>query len=73
MKTDEKPIEAEDMIYVTKERNTVDVNMQQYLSLLKLKISSEVYKKSLRDSFKSAKLWLQIQTTLMQSDFLLKQ
>lgn len=73
MKTDEKPIEAEDMIYVTKERNTVDVNMQQYLSLLKLKISSEVYKKSLRDSFKSAKLWLQIYTTLMQSDFLLKQ
>lgn len=73
MKTDEKPIEVEDMIYVTKERNTVDVNMQQYLSLLKLKISSEVYKKSLRDSFKSAKLWLQIYTTLMQSDFLFKQ
>ena len=73
MKTDEKPIEVEDMIYVTKERNTVDVNMHQYLSLLKLKISSEVYKKSLRDSFKSAKLWLQICTTLMQSDFLFKQ
>lgn len=73
MKTDEKPIEVEDMIYVTKERNTVDVNMQQYLSVLKLKISSEVYKKSLRDSFKSAKLWLQIYTTLMQSDFLFKQ
>ena len=73
MKTDEKPIEVEDMICVTKERNTVDVNMQQYLSLLKLKISSEVYKKSLRDSFKSAKLWLQIYTTLMQSDFLFKQ
>ena len=73
MKTDEKPIEVEDMIYVTKERNTVDANIQQYLSLLKLKISSEVYKKSLRDSFKSAKLWLQICTTLMQSDFLFKQ
>ena len=34
MKTDEKPIEAEDMIYVTKERNTVDVNMQQYLKII---------------------------------------
>ena len=47
------------MTYVIKERNHVDVNMSVYSSLLKLKISSEEYKKSLRDSSRATTLWLQ--------------
>ena len=59
IKIDDLLIETENMTDAVKERKLVDFNLQQYSSLLKLKISLEEYKKSSRDSSRTAKLWLQ--------------
>ena len=64
IKIDDLLVEIENMTNAIKERKPVDANMQQYSSFLKLKISLEEYKKSLRDSSRTAKLWLNIYTTL---------